>query len=524
MEWARSIDGAYSLTGSIAADIPGLLTKAFSLEYGDARDLLKPTPPLKRITSIPELTEGIESLSCETAAASALIEQIRQYLSNGPPLAVSVRPRPGRNLPATMYTLPHGTMWATLMRAGADPDLEGSEKVSCGDTKSAQLWFLCKKFHYSHKLAVSEGLVESVGVSPPTYFRMFAGRVFSRGDNGKGQTGLPQEDGRVLSQYGRVAIPLVSSLFVGSGTFALTPKGIFVWGRNDTIALGVDGLFSPVRRLAFPDAPAVAAFEQALPTWRKHELVCAMFVKNCFTVIRTPCGTIAAGTNRHGELGVGLPERRIRTFRQIPLPAGFSLESVDFHPSLGISTMMSGRVLIASGELHGAAGEGSTATAKFVRVPLPVDDCVWLEGAAFFVSGGGLFVAGVAPRVLRAYVPRDCPTPTSVTFPWDVEAVWVDGSLLICELRGGGIRLRFGSKESIITWETQGTIRGVFRGAWLPSYWLETDEALWAFGDNRDGCLGVGSDEKHVPTPTRVRLATGQMSGGSAVKRLDLGG
>ncbi|KAG9395373.1 hypothetical protein J8273_2940 [Carpediemonas membranifera] len=130
-------------TADIPGDVPSLIAAAFQAEFGrriatnasSARKNAGRKAKQKRrgrITPEPEapsdcpdeLLAMLGNLPPMGLEAQAHIDHAVSILASGPPLSMNVELADGQELPAALHTLLQGTLWAVLMAAGADPDLE----------------------------------------------------------------------------------------------------------------------------------------------------------------------------------------------------------------------------------------------------------------------------------------------------------------------------------------------------------------------------------------------------------------
>ncbi|KAG9393459.1 hypothetical protein J8273_3598 [Carpediemonas membranifera] len=233
-------------------------------------------------------------------------EAVNILSSGRPGVSMDIPLAPGEELPPCIFTLLQGTIWALLVEAGANPDLEDTvlddarmkwpgkttmhDKIRKALAPEAKcLWFLCRKFFFSLNVAEKDGeKYQHTGHYNSYYHRMYMGRLFML-DTRHHTTLTRARMPRALEVY--------SHEFDGHlAHIARTPKGMWGWGYNEYGQLGFksSGFVDPTR-LTFPACPKVAELEASLPPWEKHRVVTG--VSLCFggTFILTPLGVVMSG-------------------------------------------------------------------------------------------------------------------------------------------------------------------------------------------------------------------------------------
>ncbi|KAG9395785.1 hypothetical protein J8273_2697 [Carpediemonas membranifera] len=337
----------------------------------------------------------------------------------------------GETLPDALHTLLQGTIWAIMMQAGANPDVDGIRKpansvVTFKDEDSI-LWFLCKKLFFTQQVSSKECDICPLNKYVADY--IYWGRFFRR------RVGHDTTSG-----WRRV--PRIINVFAdddgGDGIFlAVTPKGLWGWGSNYS-----DQLSIPLCRehfIAFPSPVnlhsvwAIESYEARLSQWSKHKAVKVISFTHGRTILVTPVGTCVAGRDMAWFTGAN-GQANSRVFMPVPMPQGFVPERIRDEGRAVIVTMGSHQMITGENE-QGQLGLGhNEKVERFTPLPFWVDQLHTELLFNVFVSSGDLLVAGQAPRCLidSGLLPasnNDCNmylTATPLVFNGDVSRFFSD--------------------------------------------------------------------------------------------------
>ncbi|KAG9397107.1 regulator of chromosome condensation RCC1 [Carpediemonas membranifera] len=520
----------------IPGDIPTLLAHTFSIQYGQMLPVASTNANVAddddRI--ITELRSVLTSLPAYKPRAQVFLDRAISIVTNGPELSMNIPLALGEDLPVRLHTLLQGTLWAILMQGGAeaddrlvpsvplalptseesenssDPDEESSDDYDDSESSMSEesapeelpweeegagraLWFLCKKFAFCRAVGEKEGYFFAAN---EVNFRHYAGRVFARGESVFCETGLGECE--LFPSYRRVRCPPIAKLYAdGNISTATTPNhGIYSWGRNMFLGLGLGGSTRHVtpRRVYFPDAPHVAAYEASLPPWHKHELVIDMF-QIITQVMVTPVGTVIAGCNHHGRLGLELEQPMVSTYRPLALPESFTPTQ---HRSTWVSmALMQGcRVFVAGKNDMGQLGLGHTEDVHvFTEIPFPVDDLWGIMTFTVFLSGETLLYAGQVITHATYFLPHNegdvIVTPVVLSLTHNPKIVFIRTDLIWVFVRADG-HGSFGVGPYGQCFEIPFEARAVkYNGK---RCWIKTDVCWLGLGDNTGSLLGVSPD------------------------------
>ncbi|KAG9396554.1 hypothetical protein J8273_1562 [Carpediemonas membranifera] len=178
-------------------DIPSLLRDAILHEFGE--ELASQATSTSHST-IEEAADTLSALELHHHSAMTFVGRVITILDGMPELSMNRPLAPGEDLPPRIFTLLQGSVWACLMGAGANPDLEHRvlkkageewpneskmhEKIRNALTPEAKcLWFLCKKFFFTWNAAEKDGeskLVTSIDDTGGWSYihRLYMGRLF----------------------------------------------------------------------------------------------------------------------------------------------------------------------------------------------------------------------------------------------------------------------------------------------------------------------------------------------------------
>ncbi|KAG9391727.1 hypothetical protein J8273_6503 [Carpediemonas membranifera] len=455
-----------------------------------------------------------------SSAARALATAV-SFLTYGPPLSMNIPLEDGEELPECMHTMLQGTVWAVLMSAGADPDLEGAEYQAPDYHVGSFVydyhyldvarchWFLCKKTFFAHRQSIKDGI----------HHQLLTDETLTVAEDDKGgsetlMTNLPVN-------Y-RIRIHKVVSVYSnGFNTICTTPHGIYVWGSNIAGSLAHQS-GQPIHptRLTFPEAPNVAQCEAIQPIWHKDRLVERVFLGRTrfITILVTAAGAVCAGDNVVGVEGAG---RQLLHFAPFPLPDGF----VPDHAMIDYQAVFlrQGRTAVAMGEnTNGQLGLGHrNVVRQFETVPMDVEQ-IWhfnYKPATLFLSSGKLYLVGAATDLLCEYL-EGLDADDLALSPWpldlpEVDAGYIDLSGNFMMFRRAGTKDFFGcylcihitSRDSVIFHFTVSDHVSEVRVGWY-KYFIKvvcsgrggTSEVWLGLGDNRAGLLADGPDLLSEPT------------------------
>ncbi|KAG9394858.1 regulator of chromosome condensation (RCC1) repeat family protein [Carpediemonas membranifera] len=503
-------------TQNVSGNIPALLQTAYWHETSGRslpRTLILPSKAYCCEKRILQLVTDLSSLSAAgltNPRAKTLIDRAITVLRHGAPQSMNIPISPGQELPDTVYTLLQGTCWATLMSAGADPDLASREHAArCGKTGPATqnkcLWFLCKKFFFALNIGEKDGHAEQVNDKfSPVFFRRYANRLFARGNNEHSNCGVL--GGPTIPTYQWVRVPPVIELHtVGTQSLAVTPRGMYGWGSNRhfNFGLGHNDSVCPTR-LTFPDVPRVAQFEERLGGLERHGLVTSVFLSDRETMIVTPVGTLVSGDNSHGRLGLGNMKTQIRLFTEVTLPPRFTPEELVSCPDY-TAVRCRDQMLLAGRNHHGQLGLGQATDdiVNYTQAPFPAVRAWCMSDFTVFLSGDRLLYAGkvgmLGSRFLHGLT--ECPAAVPLNLPWPVKgAVLEEFVWAFIRADNGTSCGTWHSGGTLVKWELGAEVTGMKTN--YDNAWLKTEAGWHGLGMNWDEELGVhGPTVVSVPTP-----------------------
>ncbi|KAG9393669.1 hypothetical protein J8273_4788 [Carpediemonas membranifera] len=315
--------------------------------------------------------------------AQSLVDHAHSIIVNGPPLSMNVELGEGEELPVALHTLLQGTLFAIFMQAGANPDLYDTTAIIDSSMSGQCLWFLCKKFFFSHQVALKDcDRYEFTNATRHHRYITYMGHIY-------------QSRGPLHSRplFAKLRLPRgIWWSHGGETTIVVTPKGLYGLGDNSYGQLGFDSCEdAPPTRITFPEVPAVTEYEVSLAPWHKDGLVQKIDQSTQQTVVVTPAGSVLSG---FGVAWFTLSDRTSR-FHTIRLPSGFVPDDIT---EIGDSVLSMGdRQVIGGANTYGQLGLGHRSRVDgYVDLPF---DSVLLAGAFFriFVSGCQLIFAGHVP-------------------------------------------------------------------------------------------------------------------------------
>ncbi|KAG9394917.1 hypothetical protein J8273_0125 [Carpediemonas membranifera] len=469
---------SFTVTASIAGDIPSLLRHAYSRHFGKIM-------PAERVSAEPvddsfddstreELLALLNGIPTLKPKAQALLDRARSILTDGPPLSMNVELEDGQELPVALHTLLQGTLWAVMITAGANPDLEdrvlqkAEQEAPCMShihrmicdalTSEAKcLWFLCRKFFFSLNVAEKDGESYTYSFRDLLYHHcMYMGRLYIF-------YAVEDDDPSYDSDYSdyyhdddysswpvltRARVPRALEVFSEKFThIARTPKGLWGWGHSFYGQLGFESSFTEFvdpTRLTFPTCPKVAELEASLLAWEKHRMVTDVSMKTFQTFIFTPAGTVMAGHRVNWYAGAVEVENE-HHFHPVAVPSGFVPDHI-MHEDDTVILTMGDRQIISGSNNYGQLGLGHKNMMEgFEELPFKVDRLLNSEDRSFrvFLSGHQLLFAGEVPRsiaqagLLPGFGERDlCLTPTPLRFPERVKGFFYDAGHILWVTEG----------------------------------------------------------------------------------------
>ncbi|KAG9396866.1 hypothetical protein J8273_1913 [Carpediemonas membranifera] len=441
---------SFSVTANLPGNVPSILAAAFrrqlriTVPVGDDTEaytyesqsqgaafiiLLK---VLKHILRRPALTPD----------ARRLVMHARMTLIRGPELSMNIHLNEGDYLPDRVYTLLQGTVWSILMQAGADPDLGDTErKIYTNDDKC--LWFLCKKFFFSHQVAEHDGEVLSYFNVCPFFHRSYAGRLFTRDFIRRGS-----------SLYSLVRSPPVIAHTTSDGwaNVLVTPHGVYGQGNNRHARFGgIPCETMPLRRLKFPACPRIQQFERRLPPWHKDKLVRQVVMEETCTLVLTPVGLAVAGADCAWATGDDVVDKAV--FHPVPLPNNFVPDRIISSLNTVVLTL-GDRQFISGTNCTGQLGLGHREPMSgFVQCPFHVESIVSTPQFSIFITSAMFLFAGRVPDVLASPTAGGllpgyaasalCTTATPLLFNRPVKRIYINLFRLYYVIQGETVCLDF---------------------------------------------------------------------------------
>ncbi|KAG9393399.1 hypothetical protein J8273_3535 [Carpediemonas membranifera] len=381
---------------NIPGDIPTLMRSAFTHEFGE---VIPDDDGEAEPATADEVASAIAALGLHHRSAIDLVNRVTAILTRGPQLSMNIPLAPGEDLPPRIFTLLQGTIWALLVEAGANPDIQDRlltrsqamypdatdlhNKIRKALTPEARcLWFLCRKFFFTLNVAEKDGeCFDIISFYGSYHHRAYMGRLFMLHTF-------------YHTAYTRARMPRVLELFndrLAHG--AVTPKGLWGWGENSFSQLGFEssGFITPTR-LDFRACSAVAKADSRLKPWHKDRMITGISMANGHNFILTTVGAVMAGDQAGWYVG---PVQGSLRFHPVAVPAGFVPDHVmNEHSTVVLS--MGHRQMISGDNDYGRLGLGhEEGMTGFVDLPFKVDQIV-ASGTEYniFVSGRQLVFAG----------------------------------------------------------------------------------------------------------------------------------
>ncbi|KAG9396799.1 putative chromatin binding protein [Carpediemonas membranifera] len=478
------------LSSQLGGNLPSLVQNAFYREFNCPMNIHH--DELHRESSVDDLASILANLGpLSNATAANLIDHARARIPGIPPTSARTRAVRRALDHNQLHTQFYTTIWAILMEADADPDLTDSadrcesprmEKRYPAHAKC--LWFLCKRFFSALTVAEADGRRQSLG-SPnqPVHFALFSGRLFARGWNKGSETGVLSVV-PVIRSYRRVGVPFVED-HVGSGSnsFIITPKGTYLWGKNEYGELGL-GHRNPMlpARMMCPRSPAVAEIRVLMRPWHIHDAVPQALVLRRCGVLNTTAGLIVAGMNDEGQLGLPVDEDKpcVQDFTEIDLPHRMrgarllipSPEAERFGVRFGSTVFLPGP------NDCGQAGQGHVQRVEsFMEVPFDVTWAWLMPKTTVFLTRGRMVLAGRVTPELSPFTPvvegQNCVTPTTMALPIDTSAAAISDGF-ICLVRGRTSSGVLVTSDGPVAWTHPAPVTHVIYNT-LAGYFLETE-------------------------------------------------
>ncbi|KAG9396970.1 hypothetical protein J8273_1318 [Carpediemonas membranifera] len=453
----QALVDAYRRSLSVAADVPGdiptLLRHVYSRHVGGVMpSVQKPEVIEATPADLDELSAMLDAIPELKPEAQTLLDRARSILTDGPSLSKNAELVDGEDLPVALHTLLQGTLWSILMQAGADPDLARSAEDAVAQqvaytAADKLLWFLCRKFLFTHHVAAKDGLFSQE--SSWNFYAahvLYVGRLFKLAP-------VPTHGPQLTRKLRRVVMPPIVALYTNtskSSFIGVTPSGLWTWGANEQNQLGIASHGEPVHpaRVSFTACRDLAEYESTLPAWRKARLVDKVWMLPERTFILTPVGMIMAGYDRRWYIG---PNRHHATFKPVPLPAGFSVAHLMDTEDMTVITSQDARQVISGSNGSGELGLGHQRTMTlFAELPFWVDKIVVRSSQfAVFLSDSRLLFAGRVPTPIAQSGLLDmsegtvCSTATLLHLPPGVKAfvctatcvAWVVANKTFCWTR-----------------------------------------------------------------------------------------
>ncbi|KAG9392092.1 hypothetical protein J8273_6684 [Carpediemonas membranifera] len=394
---AESIALADILTSNIPGNVPGVLRAAYvKLTDADAPELA--TDASQGDRSVTDLQGNLENICAqlpEFHAATSLVSSALVTLAH-PPTSINIEGK----LPDALHTLMQGTIWAIMKQQ--DPSA----------------WFLCRKFAFvDTEASKSNNAFDFHDRKTSMHLSSYQGRVID------------------MKAHTRVPIPPALRFFYCAGkmALALTARGLYEFS-------GVDSY----QRVSFANAPAIAALEDRLPLWRKHEAITNVWHDKSCTFVLSPGGLAAKGWNNHGKLGVVTESFKVEQFSAVPMPEGVSLdESTTITiAEFGVAIFTGKQCLVAGNNEYCQLGFDTNRQpqTQFKARPIavdPGDQLQWQTVRTIQTHGGEVFISGQVRGLAIAACMEQSPvnilkTPTRVVFPMEVQSFglfedWVHG-------------------------------------------------------------------------------------------------
>ena len=353
------------------------------------------------------------------------------------------------------------------------------------------------------------------------------GSLYAWGNNESGQLGLGLTD-EYVAYNKKVDIPgkvklikCEGGFFTESACYVITEDGaLYVWGKNSYGQLGVGNEVNkntPIKVTAI------------------NGKVMELIISNSFSVyaILEDGSLYAWGNNSDGQLGVGDEENR-NTPTKVNLPSKIKKLITSFSASYAI--LEDGSLYAWGYNLDGQLGVGDEVnknTPTKVNLPSKIKELITtglsvyalMEDSSLYAWGNNESgKLGVGDEVNRN-------TPTKVNLPGKIKklitsfsasyAILEDGSLYAWGYNYYG-ELGVGSNEDKNTPTKVTAINGKIMDLIINSdknystyksiFAIIKDGSLYAWGNNKDGQLGIGSWEDNINSPTKVTDINGKVT------------
>ncbi|KAG9394359.1 endodeoxyribonuclease RusA family protein [Carpediemonas membranifera] len=385
-----------------------------------------------------------------------------------------------------------GIIWAALMAAGADPELHKTTT----SPEDKLVWFITRRFVNSLAASIREG---EAATNDSNYFRFYDGHLFSRVLDPLGMS-----MGRGL-EYEWIRLP--SRLFAfetgGGSQYALTFKGLYVWGRNEVGQVGMGDV-------SMVPLPTHIDIEVPYRVWADGERAFALGTRGLYA-----CGmNFATNDPANGDKLLLAPgaDMAIKHFAHVRLPEG-QVDSISLK-NRGTVIHMGNRALVCGNNSHGRLGVGhNRPLPNLTRLPYTITGMTCDGPFSLILSDGRLKVVGkVKYSPLKNYLVghrRIYTIPAQVRFPWPVSKFITDGHSMFFVEKADTLSLKPTSEwfalgcnmwgclgvdkedDAVSVWSPVGVggINAIYKDGY--SVWLDTESGLFACGDNRGSRLGT---------------------------------
>ena len=406
---------------------------------------------------------------------------------------------------------------------------EAGEIYVCGDNSYGELGIgsTSGKIYAVTKVQLPSPVKELIAGGGYMYCLCENGEVYVSGSNSGGSLGTGSTENKI---YTATKVPIPTAVkemqIVNNSVYYLTKTGrIYTCGNNGYGRLGVG---STKNRISTPT-------EVPLPGGVKIKEV----IGNSYTTYYiTENGRVyACGYNYYGQLGVGSTEENIYTATEVPLPEGVKIKEVIYDSNITRYIDENGKEYVCGDNKYGNLEIDSTeskiytATETIISTGMSIKkkDKYYFDYSTSYLTENGEVYArgyngcgelGVGSTEEKIYTLTRAALPENVRIKDIFESSRLDGYIFYLtedgEVYASGRnnygQLGVGSTDSKIYTPTRVAlpeevrIKDIILEANQGVYYLTEEGQLYASGRNMDGCLGVGSTEEKIYTPTRVAL------------------